>query len=167
MKRQVEIDDTLDEIVDSAIGDVKAELMSYLEQNPDTDDLPDIGNDLDYSGAIHEIVDGSVPVYTGEINDLFYLYGNDFEQAFDDAGIGNKDDDGWPSGWKAAAIYCYIDQKVHEWYNDNAEGIFDEWKEKRDNEGTTECSECNERFKSNDATALCEDCRETESQVGD
>lgn len=130
-KRTVEIDDTLDEIVESAVDDVKTELMNYLEQNPDTDQTPDIGNDLDYSGAIHEIVDSAVPIYTGEINDLFYLYGNEFEEAFDDAGIGGKDDSGWPNGWKAAAIYCYIDQKVHEWYSDNADDIFEEWKEKR------------------------------------
>lgn len=130
-KRTVEIDDTLDEIIESAIDDVKTALLEYLEENPDTEETPCISNDLNYSGRIHEIIDSAVPVYTGEVNDLFYLYGNDFEQAFDDAGIGDKDDDGWPSGWKPAAIYCYIDQKVHEWYSDNADDIFKEWKEKR------------------------------------
>ena len=131
MKRTIEIEDNLDEIIESAIDDVKTELLNYLESNPDTDETPDIGNDLDYSGAIHEIVDGSVPIYTAEIDGLFYLYGNEFERAFDDAGIGDKDGN-WPSGWQAAAIYCYIDEKVHEWYSSNAEDIFDEWKEKRD-----------------------------------
>jgi len=131
-KKTVEIDDTLDDIIESAIDDVKTELENYLESNPDVDECPDISNDLDYSGAIHEIIDGAVPIYTKEINDLFYLYGSEFEEAFDDAGIGNKSDEGWPSGWKAAAIYCYIEQKVHEWYRNIAEEIFDEWKEKRD-----------------------------------
>lgn len=129
-KRTIEIDDTLDEIVDGAIESVKEALIDYLSENPGTDETPDISNDLDYSGTIHEIVDGAVPIYTGEINDLFYLYGDEFEQAFDDAGIGSKEDN-WPSGWKAAAIYCYVDQKVHNWYSDNADDIFDEWKEKR------------------------------------
>lgn len=138
MKRTVEIDDTLGEIVESAIDDVKTELLNYLEQNPDTDETPDIGNDLDYSGAIHEIVDGAVPIYTGEINDLFYLYGNDFEEAFDNAGIGEKDDKGWPMGWKAAAIYCYIEQEVADWYRNNAEDIFEGWKEKREAETESE-----------------------------
>lgn len=132
--RQIEIEDTLQDNVDSAIKDVKAELLSYLEQNPDTDSLPCISNDLDYSGAIHEIIDSSVPIYTKEIDDTFYLYGSEIEQAFDDAGIGSKDDKGWPMGWKAAAIYCYIEQKVHEWYRSDAEEIFDEWKTKRDEE---------------------------------
>lgn len=131
MKRTIEIDDTLQDRIDSAIADVKQELLNHLEQNPDTDELPDIGNDLDYSGAIHEIIDGSVPIYTKEIDDTFYLYGSEIEQAFDDAGIGEKDDKGWPTGWKAGAIYCYIEQKVHEWYSNNAEEIFTDWKEKQ------------------------------------
>ena len=131
-KRTVEIEDTLQDRVDSAIEDVKAELLSYLEQNPDTDETPDLGNDLDYSGAIHEIVDGSVPIYTSEINDTFYLHGDEVEQAFDDAGIGSKQDEGWPSGWKAAAIYCYIDAQVRDWYASNADEVFNEWREQHD-----------------------------------
>ena len=129
MKKTVEINDTLQERVDSAIADVEAELRSYLDQNPDTAETPDLGNDLDYSGAIHEIVDPSVPIYTSEINDIFYLHGNDIEAAFDDAGIGEKTDKGWPSGWKPAAVYCYIDQKVHEWYQEHADEIFEEWQD--------------------------------------
>lgn len=127
--RTVEIEDTLEERVQSAIDDVKAELLRYLEDNPDTDELPDLGNDLDYSGAIHEIIDGSVPIYTKEIDDTFYLHGAECEQAFEDAGIGSKDDKGWPMGWKPAAIYCYIEQQVHEWYHREAQDVFDEWLE--------------------------------------
>jgi hypothetical protein len=132
--RKVEIEDTLQERVDGAIEDVKAELLRHLEANPDTDETPDIGNDLDYSGAIHEIVDGSVPIYMKEIDDTFYLYGSEIEEAFDNAGIGEKKDGQYvfPCGWKAAAIYCYIEEKVNAWYSDNAEEIFDEWKAKRD-----------------------------------
>ena len=131
MKRTIEIDDTLDNIIESACDDVKAELIRFLESNPDTDKTPCLNNDLDYSGAVHEIIDGAVPIYTKEQNDLWYLYGGDFEQAFDDAGIGSKDDKGWPMGWKPAAIYCYIQEKVGAWYSDNAEDIFNEWKEKQ------------------------------------
>ncbi len=131
MKRNIEIEDNLQDYVDDAIDEVKTELLNHLEQNPDTDSLPCLNNDLDYSGAIHEIIDGSVPIYTKEINDIFYLHGSDVEQAFDDAGIGEKKDgEGWPMGWKVAAIYCYIEQEVAQWYNDNAQEIFDEWKEK-------------------------------------
>ncbi len=129
MKRTVEIDDTLQDCVAGAIDSVKEELLSYLQQNPDTDETPDMGNDLDYRGAIHEIIDGSVPIYTHEITDIFYLHGDEVERAFDDAGIGEKTEEGWPMGWKAAAVYCYIEQQVNEWYHDNAADVFDEWKQ--------------------------------------
>ena len=131
-KRTVELDDTLQERVGDAIEEVERELRNYLEANQDTDECPDLGNDLDYRGAIHEIVDGSVPVYTHEIDTIFYLHGNVVEQAFDDAGIGSKDDKGWPNGWHAAAIYCYIEQQVNEWWHANAEQIFDDWKQARE-----------------------------------
>jgi hypothetical protein len=130
-KRNVEIEDSLPDRVQGAIDDVKQELLNYLEENPDTDETPDLGNDLDYSGAIHEIIDGAVPIYTSEQNDTWYLYGDECEQAFDDAGIGEKNDEGWPMGWKPAAIYCYIEQKVNEWYHDNAAEIFEEWQESK------------------------------------
>lgn len=128
MKRTVEIEDTLKERVESAIEDVKNELLAYLEQNPDTDETPCINNDLDYSGAIHEIVDGAVPIYTGEIDDTWYLYGRALEIAYENAGIGGnpKENNGM------AAIYFYIMDEVQEWYRDNADDIFDEWKEKKE-----------------------------------
>lgn len=131
MKRTVEIEDSLQECVDAAISEVHEALEDYLTSNPDTDETPDLGNDLDYGGRIHEIVDGSVPVYTKEIDDIFYLHGREVEQAFDDAGIGEKKDEGWPMGWRAAAIYCYIEQAVAEWYQENADTIFEEWNEKQ------------------------------------
>jgi hypothetical protein len=128
-KRTIEIEDTLQERVDSAIEDVKDELLRYCDDN-EPDKLPDLGNDLDYSGTIHEIVDGSVPIYNNEIRDIFYLHGSEVEEAFDNAGFDSKDDKDWPLGWKPAAIYSYIQEQVHEWYNDHAEDVFEEWQEK-------------------------------------
>jgi len=128
-KITIEIEDTLQDRVDSAIEDVKDELLRYCEDS-EPDKLPDLGNDLDYSGGYHEIIDSSVPIYNKEIDDIFYLHGRDVEAAFDDAGIGSKEDEGWPSGWRPAAIYCYIDQAVREWYDDHAEEVFEEWQAK-------------------------------------
>lgn len=126
MKKTIEVNDTLQEHVDSAIEDVKTLLLEYLKENR-PDETPDLGNDLDYSGSVHEIIDSSTPIYTHEIDTIMYLHGNDVERAFDDSGIGSKDDK-WPNGWKAAAIYSYIEQEVSEWYQEEAEGIFEEWK---------------------------------------
>lgn len=127
MRKTIEIEDNLQEIIDGATEDVKNELLSYLDQNPDIDRCPNLNNDLDYSGSIHQIVDSAVPIYTNEIRDLWYLHGDGFEKAYDDAGVGEKKDDGWPSGWKAAAIYYYINQEVYEWYQNEAEGVFEDY----------------------------------------
>lgn len=128
MKRTIEIDDSLQERVDSAIEEVKAQLENYLEENPDTNDLPCLNNDLDYSGAIHEIVDSSVPIYTPEIEATWFLHGHELEQAYENAGVGDnpRENDGM------GAIYFYIMDAVSQWYQDNAEKIFEAWKTKRD-----------------------------------
>jgi len=129
MKRQVEIEDNLNEIIDGCKDDLKDLVINWLNDNPDSDEAPELFNDIDYNGSFHELIDGSVPIYTGDINDLWYLYGDAFEEAFDNAGIGDKDDKNWPMGWKAAAIYCYLEQEVSSWYEDNKDDIFDEWRE--------------------------------------
>ena len=126
MERTVKIDDTLEENVQSAIDDVEAYLIEWLGDNADADGAPDLG-DLDYSGSIHEIIDSSTPVYYHEIDTIFYLHGSEVEAAFDDAGFDDKTDAAWPAGWRAAAIYCYIEQAVNEWYQDNADDIFEAW----------------------------------------
>ena len=131
VKRTIEIEDTLKEIIDSLQDDIKDMVIDYLNDNPDLDEAPDLYNDLDYDGRFHELIDGSVPIYTREIEDLFYLYGYEFEQAFDDAGIGDKKDECWPMGWKPAAIYCYLEQEIAEYYGSNKDDIYDEWREKK------------------------------------
>ncbi len=132
--RNIEIDDALQDRVDSAIEDTKQLLLTFLADNPDTEDTPCLSNDLDYSGSFHEIVDGSVPIYTGEINDTWYPHGSAVEEAYENAGIGEnpRENNGM------AAIYCYVEQEVAEWYHDNAEGIFEGWQEEHnadENEG--------------------------------
>jgi len=123
MKRKVEIEDTLDERAQGAIDEVKDLLTQYLDENPETEECPNMGNDLDYSGSVHEIIDGSVPIYTSEIEDTWYLYANELEEAYTNAGFGSnpRENNGM------AAIYCYIEEKVNEWYYNNAQDIFDEW----------------------------------------
>jgi hypothetical protein len=121
--RIVEVEDNLVEIIDGVKDEIKDLIIDYIKENGEA---PDLYNDLDYDGSFHDIVDGAVPVYTSEINDLFYLYGDEMEEAFDNAGIGSKDDPCWPMGWKAAAIYCYIEQEVSEWFQENIDDIFEE-----------------------------------------
>ncbi len=123
MKRTIEIDDTLEDRIASAIEDVKAEMIRYCDDNK-PDEAPDLGNDLDYGGAIHKIVDGSVPIYTKEIEDTWYLHSSRLESAYGDAGVGDnpRENNGM------AAIYYAIDQDVREYYEDNKDDWFEEWK---------------------------------------
>lgn len=123
-KRTIEINDTLEERVEGAISEVKQLLLDFCEEN-EPDELPCLNNDLDYSGSVHEIVDGSVPLYTNEIADTWYLYSSELEEAYDNAGVGSnpRENDGM------AAIYFYIQEKVNDWYQSDAQEIFDEWQE--------------------------------------
>lgn len=129
MKRTIDIEDTLPDRLETVIGEVKEELLRYLEESePDT--LPDLHGDLDYSGGFHEIVDSSVPIYTSEIKDTWYLHGGELEEAYENAGVGTtpRENDGM------AAIYFYLSEKASEWYQENARGIFEEWQAKRETE---------------------------------
>ncbi len=124
---------TLQDRVDSAIAAVKSLLLDYLKEN-EPDELPDPGNDLDYSGSVHEIVDGSIPIYTHEIKSAWFLHGAELESAYEGAGAGDNpmENDGM------AAIYYYIHQEVCEWYGKEAQDVFDAWKEEHDANLATE-----------------------------
>ena len=117
-KRTIEIEDVLPDRVAAAIEDVESEVRQYIKDNS-PDEPPCLNSDLD---RVHEIIDGAVPVYNGEIEAAWFLHGADLEQAYEDAGIGEnpRENNGM------TAIYCYIEQKVHEWYDSNADRIFDE-----------------------------------------
>ena len=122
MKRIVEMDDILESHVNSAIEQTREHFQSYLEDN-DCTECPDLG-DLDYSGEVHEIIDGCVPVYTKQIKDTWYLYQNELIEAYENSGIGDNpfENDGM------VAIYCYIEQKVHDWFHENSEEVFEDFK---------------------------------------
>lgn len=128
-KITIEIEDSLQDRVDSAIEEVKSLLKSYVERNQ-PDELPCLSNDLDYSGDVHAIIDSAVPICTHEIDATWYLHGRKLEEAYETCGIGTNPREN--SGM--AAIYCYIEQKVSEWYYDKAQGIFDELKGEGDDD---------------------------------
>lgn len=129
-KITIELDDNLEDDVDQAIEGVKEALEEYLAENK-PNDVPCLNNDLDYSGSIHELVDGIVPVYTRELDIAYFLHGNELESAFDSHGL---DDDGTKEGHISTAYYCYLMDAVNEWYSDNAQDIYDAWVESGQND---------------------------------
>lgn len=121
MKRNFEIDDTLQERVDGAIEETRELLVDYIKENK-PDETPCLHNDLDYDGRFHEIIDGSVPIYTKEIDDTWYLHKRDLIEAYENAGVGNDPTEN--NGM--SAIYFYIYEQVCDWYRNNADEVFEE-----------------------------------------
>ncbi|NBW12081.1 MAG: hypothetical protein EBR82_29025 [Caulobacteraceae bacterium] len=119
-KRNIEVDDVLPDCVETALEQVNDLLRDYIKDNS-PDKIPLLG-DLDYSGSVHEIVDGAVPIYTSQIEAAWFLHGSELEAAYENAGVGEnpRESNG------GAAIYFYIYEKVAEWYWRNAERIFEE-----------------------------------------
>lgn len=122
-KVTVEINDNLDELVSDALSEVMELLKDHLEAN-EPDNCPDL-NDLDESGQVHEIVDGSVPISTYALKGLWYLYEHEFTEAYEYAGTGDNplENNGM------SAVYFYIDQEVRNQYEDAAQEVFEEYQE--------------------------------------
>jgi len=123
-ERQVTISDTLYDTCSDAWDEVKDLLIEHLDENPDEDGAPCLFNTLDYSGSVHEIVDGAVPIYTSEIEDTWYMHASELEEAYENAGVGEnpRENNGM------AAIYYYIHDYVATKYHTNSDEIFEDWR---------------------------------------
>lgn len=120
MIKNITIDDTLDERVAAVEQEVVEAFGEYVTQNPEA--KREAANDV-LTEIIFNIADGATPVYYTDINDIFYLHGNDVEAAFDDAGLGEKNDKDYPCGWRAAAICMFFEAKAREKLNELLETI--------------------------------------------
>jgi len=115
VERNVKINDDLQERIDNVIEEVKSLIENFLKENKDWDgDSYELFNELDYNGGITELVDSATPIYYYNIDGLWYLYKNEFTEAYENAGIGNDPLEN--SGM--TAIYLYIQEQVNEWFND-------------------------------------------------
>jgi hypothetical protein len=128
--------DKMPEILDCLFYEAKNILIEYLNsEKPDS--LPSLNCDLDYDGSINELVDSCVPVYTNQIKDLWYIYDDEFEESYMSAGVGSnpRENNGM------AAIYFYLSDQLNDWYDKNAEEIFDNWQLLQPKEEDTEQEE--------------------------
>lgn len=121
MKRTIEIEDNLDETVDGVKEEVKNDFSQYLKENPDISDFDEYYQAQGYD-RVHEIVDSSTPIYNSEIDGLYYIYGNEFDEAYENAGIG----DGTENNHRQVTIYCYLSEKAFE-YQGELETEFNEF----------------------------------------
>ena len=127
----VEIETDLNELEGAAIDEIKrsiAWLVSEGEIEKEAQ-VDDINEALEYDGTKHEIIDGSVPIYTHQLEALFFVHKWDLMEAFNDAGICTVDEvlnnpDSYTLGLAGVAIYCYIEQEVNAWIEEDLEDWF-------------------------------------------
>ena len=129
----VEIETDLPELVHDAIEEIKRAIGEFVSSG-DIDESMDsqaIDEALDYDGTKTQIIDGMVPVYTYDLEALFYVHKRVLLDAFHDAGICTVDEvlknsDSFPLGIEGVAIFCYIEQFVNAWMFDDMQDWFNE-----------------------------------------
>ena len=126
---KVEMNDCLNEIVQGCLYELKRAVLDIHKDNLDYDSWDRIYDDLTCGGTDHEIIEGFVPIYTKDIEDLFYLHGDALKYAYEIEGMG----DGTEGGYKQVCIYCYIRQNVQEPLERWTENLLEELDEVRDN----------------------------------
>ena len=112
VKIQVEIEDNLEEIVDGLKKKIRENFVEYLKDNTD---MTDFENYYQNQGCdfVHESSDSCTPLYSDAIIDgLFYLYGSEFDEAYENAGCGNKSE----NNYRQAAIYFYLHMETDKFY---------------------------------------------------
>lgn len=121
MKRQIEIDDDLDE----RRGYVKDELLDdFIDFLEDNKDITEFDTYYQKSGAdkMHESADSNTPIYYSDIDGLYYLYSDEAEEAYKNQGLGNGGED----NHKQVAIYCLLSETAGEFIRE-LEEKFDDW----------------------------------------
>jgi len=122
MKRQIEIEDSLEERVQGAIEELKERLSTALKEEFERLDEEDKEEAMQEEGCpykpgdllpdifevIHEIADSFVPIYTYEIEATWFLHSSELEEAYENAGFGENPREN--SGM--TAIFCYIEQEL-------------------------------------------------------
>jgi hypothetical protein len=127
----VEIERDLNELEGAAIDEIKRSIEWFVSEGEIEKDaqVDDINERLEYDGTKHEVIDGCIPVYTHQLEALFFVHKWDLMEAFNDAGICTVDEvlnnpDSFQLGLEGVAISCYIENSVNQWINDDLEGWF-------------------------------------------
>jgi len=123
MKRNIEIDDTMQERIDSVNTEIKKRFDEIVKENPDygKENGEDIYQEIcDY---LTEMCDAGTPIYNKEIDDLYYLYGNELENAYNNAGCYDTP----PHNYRHVCIFFYLEQQAHDYLQE----LLDEFEEGR------------------------------------
>lgn len=125
MSVTVELDDRFPRIIKAAIANLQYCAEGYNRLYT-PDEVPSI-DDLDVTGSVHEIVDSAVPTGSRDIETIMFLHGKEIWKVCDDIADCISSEPSLRTtieAWHSCAIYCYIREKLHEWYQENAEEIY-------------------------------------------
>ena len=127
----VDIETDLNELEGAAIDEIKRSIAWLVSEGQLEEDaqVDDINEALDYDGTKHEIIDGCIPVYTYQLEALMFVHKYDLMEAFNNAGICTVDEvlanpDSFTLGLEGVAIFCYIENSVNEWIQNDLEDWF-------------------------------------------
>lgn len=120
MKRTVEIDDSLQERLQDCKQETLDHLVEHFKEHPgDTfDNWYD--DNFRHHGTDHETVDSNTPIYYSDIDGIFYLYGDELEEAYNNAGVYDQP----PENFRQVCIYFWLDQNLHEWIHEALQGVW-------------------------------------------
>lgn len=112
--RTIDIDDDLGERVECCKEEILDDFIEYFLENPDMDDFEAYyqAQGCDY---VHECCDSNTPIYYSDIDGLWYLYSDFFEDAYKDV-FGNELHES--QNYKQSAIYCYLSNAGFQFLNE-------------------------------------------------
>lgn len=117
MERTITINDTRNETLAQTKNDFIDLIVDELTNNPDYNDFDQTIDAIRYDGRDHETFDSNTPIYYHEIDSWYYLYSSELEEAYNNAGIYDKQ----PDNYKQVCIYLWLEQEVNEWLSDEVE----------------------------------------------
>lgn len=121
MNKTNTVNDVLQERIHLITNELEALIKNYLDDNYPCE-VENILEGLD-DGILQAIVEGTIPAYTDEIKDIWHLHEDKLIEAYNnmEAGDDPREADGM------LAVYCYINEKVNQWCQENIERIVLEW----------------------------------------
>lgn len=161
MPNTATVTDRLPEIIDGVWDD----LIQLMRDKfiSDGGDLPDLYNDLDYSGDFTSLCDSAVPIYYSELNELAYFHHDAALTALTET-YGSADGD-WPMGPFAAGLYHLIEQGVSERYGQEAEDTWQEWTDALDSPAVRKFALAEAKREADELSAKAEGKTLTPSEV--
>lgn len=122
MKRTIEIEDSLEDCENDVKTEILDDFIEWLEENPDEEDF-DTYYQASGADTVAESSDSNTPIYNSEIDGVYYLYGDELEEAYNNAGIGKGGED----NHRQVAICMYLEAKGFDYLRE-LEEAFKEWR---------------------------------------